>query len=222
MISHRYRAIFVHIPKTGGTSVEEVLWPRPRSQADLWMGFTSRFANKYQTGGLQHLFARHIRQEVGRDAFTTYFKFSFVRNPWDKAISQFFSMQRRDDLREFIGMKPGDCFKTYLERIAKKQHVQWEPQHRFLLDDNGELLVDRVGRFEHFERDLRAVLARLGVEVAAVPHRNRTSHGPYQEYYDPESVGMVEEMYAEDIARFGYHFGVHPGRCVRTASETPA
>src|SRR5579862_2264802 len=64
MISDALRCIFVHIPKTGGSSIEDVLWPEERSPEDLWMGFVDDYHNKYQTGGLQHLLARQIRHLI--------------------------------------------------------------------------------------------------------------------------------------------------------------
>ena len=86
MISNKHKCIFIHIPKCGGASVEDVLFKpiKERTTKDLWM-----FPSKYQTGGLQHLMASHIIEEVGEDIFKEYFKFSFVRNPWDKMVSQF-------------------------------------------------------------------------------------------------------------------------------------
>ena len=83
VISHDKKCIFIHIPKCGGTSVEDVIWPKGkgRTEEDLWMGFVNRFENKYQTGGLQHLLAWQVREEVGSDVFSDYYKFSFVRNP---------------------------------------------------------------------------------------------------------------------------------------------
>ena len=97
MISHTHKCIFVHIPRTAGSSVEAILWPDLRKESDLWMGFVSKYRNKYQTGGLQHLQASQIIREVGEDIFSHYFKFSIVRNPWDKAVSQFTYMKQRDD-----------------------------------------------------------------------------------------------------------------------------
>jgi hypothetical protein len=125
MISHKHHCIFVHIPKTGGSSIEDVIWPGERTEADLWMGFISRYSNKYQTGGLQHLLARQIREEVGAEVFDSYFKFTFVRNPWDKAVSQFASMRDRADLRELIGMASDASLSEYLQLTERHGHVQW-------------------------------------------------------------------------------------------------
>ena len=94
-----------------------------RSEQDLWMGFVTRFENKYQTGGLQHLLGWQIRKEVGSDIFNSYYKFTVVRNPWDRTVSQFAYMQQRPDLMEFLGMNLDTEFKSYLELICLKKHV---------------------------------------------------------------------------------------------------
>ena len=147
----------MHIPNGGGISIEDVIWPkdRGRTEKDLWMGFVTRFENKYQTGGLQHLLAWQVRDEVGRDVFGAYYKFAFVRNPWDRIVSQFAYMQQRPDLMEYLGMESGTEFKSYLELIRLKDHVQWSPQVHFLLDQGGSVLVDRIGRLEAFDEDCR-------------------------------------------------------------------
>lgn len=203
MISHERRCIFIHIPRTGGSSIENVIWPGERTEADLWMGFVSKYRNKYQTGGLQHLLATQVRREIGSEIFDSYFKFTFVRNPWDKAVSQYMLTRRRKDLREFIGMNEGDSFKRYLELIARREHVQWAPQHRFVFDEDGRQLVDFVGRFECLEEDAANVFSRLGLS-AGLPHAHATERLPVSEYYDREAVEMVLRRYARDIDVFGY------------------
>jgi len=170
------------------------------------MGFTSQFENPYQTGGLQHLFTRHIRDAVGEDVFRNYFKFSFVRNPWDKAVSQFSYMQRRRDLQAYIGMKKRDSFVRYLELIQKKTHVQWNLQYEFLHDVNGNLEVDFLGRYERYEEDVREATARLGLNTETIPHERKTPHRPYDEYYDKETREIVGALYQKDIQTFQYTF----------------
>ncbi len=208
MISHRHRCIFVHVPKAGGTSIENLIWPAPaeRSEADLWMGFVDRYHNRYQTGGLQHLLATQIRSEVGDQVFADYFKFAIVRNPWDRVISQFVYMRRREDLREFVGMRADDGLKTYLELISRTEHVQWMPQLCFTHDTHGLPLLDYVGRFERFDESVRHILDQLGIAARPIPHAMKGSRGRYQDYYDAESRERVAAMYADDIRIFGYQF----------------
>lgn len=217
MISHRHQCIFVHIPKCGGSSVEEILWPEPRHVHDLWMGFLDRYHNKYQTGGLQHLLARQIRQEVGPHVFDAYFKFAFVRDPFDKAVSQYHYMRGRDDLREFIGMRQDDSFKTYLRLTRQRVHVQWEEQWKFVLDERGRPMMDFVGRFESFEADVRRVLDRLSVAAPTIPHTNRTERGRYEDYYDDEAAAIVASMYHRDLDLFGYAFAGGTGATTSAA-----
>lgn len=206
MISNPHRCIFVHIPRCAGSSVESMIWPGPRREEELWMGFVDRYRNKYQTGGLQHLLAGQIRKEVGREVFAAYFKFTVVRNPFDRLVSQFAYMSRREDLREFVGMGKDASFAGYLACIRRRSHVQWEPQTSFLVDDDGSLLVDYVVRFESLERDLSQVLARLKMTAAVPPHVNASDRGAYQAYYTAETRAEVEEMYSDDLDRFGYEF----------------
>lgn len=208
VIFHKHRAIFIHIPKTGGGSIENWLWPdkKSRTEADLWMGFVDRYGNRYQTGGLQHLPAIHVRQAVGCAIFASYFKFAMIRNPWDKVISQYVFMSRREDLREFIGMREGDGLMRYLELISGKPHVQWDPQVRFLFDENGDHLVDYIGRFETFNESVGEIEQRLGLALGVPAHTKKGLRGPYADYYDAESEQMVGAMYADDIKAFGYRF----------------
>jgi hypothetical protein len=206
MISHDLRCIFVHVPKTGGTSIEDVIWPSPRTEEDLWMGFVSVRGNKYQTGGLQHLLARQIRQEVGLKIFADYFKFAVVRNPWDRAVSQFCYTRIRTDLHELIGMTAETSFSEYLHLIEGHEHVQWQPQFEFLHDANGSSLIDFVGRFERLEQDARTIFSRVGVEAGTLPHTNASDRQPYREYFDASTRRRVERLYGQDIEAFGYEF----------------
>jgi hypothetical protein len=207
MISHKYRCIFIHIPRTGGSSLEDLIWPEPRTEQELWMGFVSPYANRYQTGGLQHLSARNVRQVVGRDVFESYFKFSFVRNPWERAVSQYSYLARRADLRRLLGKPGGITFDDYLEKIAHIRHVQWEPQMEFLHDDNGDLIVDFIGRFENLENDAQVVLTRIGLPSRQLPHKQASAHGAYPGYYDSRARDRVHALYANDIQKLGYEFG---------------
>lgn len=169
------------------------------------MGFVSSHRNKYQTGGLQHLLARQIREEVGEPRFSSYFKFTVVRNPFDRLVSQFIYMRQRPDLRDFIGMPERASFEAYVNLICRRSHVQWEAQSSFLYDD-GTLLVDFVGRFERIADDMARVFERLGLDRPELPHLNRSDRSPYRRYYTDDLRLQVENMYEDDLVRFGYEF----------------
>lgn len=215
MISHDYRCIFVHIPKTGGASIENALWPTTADRTEdlLWGGFNREYGNAYQTGGLQHLHASTIKEIIGQQIYEEYLTFSMVRNPWDKAVSQYLYMQHRSDLRTYLGMSPSTDFKSYLALLDKKTHVQWEPQTRFILDNNGEPLVDNVARFESYSRSINKIFNQLRVKkrmFGLLPrkllHLNQSQRSHYSQYYDSESVDMVSHLYLDDIRYFNYEF----------------
>ena len=208
MIVHKYKAIFIHIPKAGGTSIENLLWPdmQSRRSQDLWMGFVKPSYNKYQTGGLQHLLAKQIKQEVGMDIFNQYYKFCIVRNPWDKAVSQFSYMSKREDLREFIGMKEGATFDKYLSLISKKEHVQWKKQINFVLDDNGDVLVNDIFKLENIDLMIDKLSSEISLNIKEIPHHNKGNRRSYSEYYTTETREIVSEMYKDDIRYFQYEF----------------
>ena len=209
MISHRYQCIFIHIPKTGGASIERLIWPslRDRNTESLWSGFVDDYHNKYQTGGLQHLTARFVLKEVGDKVFNEYYKFSVIRNPWDKAVSQYrYMLEKREDLMVFIGMTKKTTFKEYLHLISKKPHVQWMSQTDFLVDVKGEYLINNIIRFENLQSDFQTVGEQLGLESITLPHWNKSRRQSYHSYYDDESIQMVGKLYESDIERFSYSY----------------
>ena len=205
MILHSLRCIFIHIPKCGGSSIEDVLWPGPRTTEELWGGLVDAYHNPYQTGALQHLTAALVREVVGEAIFSRYYRFAVVRNPWDRTVSQFAYLRRRRDLRAFLGIGDHAEFKTYLHAIRARPHVQWEPQFRFLYDADDRLLVDDVLRFEELDAAMARVFERLGVS-GPLPHRNSSERQSLDAYYDAEARELAGEWYAQDAQRFGYTF----------------
>lgn len=214
MISHPHRCIFIHIPKNGGASIERVIWPdeKDRTEENLWLGFKTPHRNVYQTGGLQHLFARNVKKAVGEKVFNEYFKFTMVRNPWDRVISQYLYLQKRKDLREFLGVPRHVSFVEYLKRIQEKPHVHWSPQTNFFLDNNGEVMVDYIARYEDYRSEVLFILKRIGLvregdhDSVEIPHVNRSVRKPYWRYFSSETREMVAEIYRSDIEYFDYGF----------------
>lgn len=211
MLCRSRKIVFVHIPKTGGSSVENMLWPNPRREADLWMGFVAPGRNRYQTGGLQHLTATQIRQEIGAELFAACYVFSFVRHPVDRLVSQFNFLNRRADLLEMLELGRDRSFEGYLDRIRSVEHVQWMAQARFLLDDHDRVAAD-IFRLEEIEGTFPMLSERLGMDADRLPHANRSLPATIppgwvtmsRDRVSDEAREMIEDRYAGDYELLGY------------------
>jgi chondroitin 4-sulfotransferase 11 len=201
-VDHDRRLLFIHIPKTGGTSILTLLglWKKARSP-DLQILF-----GEFGAADLQHLTLAQAEQFLTPDEVATYFKFGFVRNPWDRAVSAAlwqtrFSETGVRDLADFI-----DWAEAINRRGARSpSEVHALPQSAFLRGNSGGL--DCIGRFENYERDVRRILGRFISLPKDLPHKlERPGSLPYRDYYYGGFRERVAKLYAEDIARFGYTF----------------
>lgn len=201
---NKHKALFIHIPKTAGTSVLRAL-------------------------GVKRKGRNHMPWYVYRNAnprrFNSYFKFCFVRNPWDRAYSAYrylinggngtHDLELADSVRAF-----GSFDKFVMDGLAQgmfRSLPLFLPQSNFVLGHNDHLKVDFVGRFENFENDIRQVTGRLHLK-STVPHLNRSMHNnkhSYQEaYHSAEAIEAIEAIYIQDINTFDYAFDKGPNRHV--------
>lgn len=210
MISNEYKCIFVHIEKTGGTSIETAF-----DQTNIFKEYT-----KHLTAiGSKELYLN----------FDEYFKFGFVRNPWDLIVSiHSFFKYKPEDFKRITkwkllgGVAPTDVKQTrYVDRKGyddflkntKAEYLGWgywfmtHNQLDILSDKNGNLLVDYIGRFETLQKDFDYICDRIGKEKIILPHVYKTDHVHYTEYYDDELMNIVGEKFKRDIDFFGYKFG---------------
>ena len=199
-INHYFpRYVFIHINKTAGSSIERALMLRS-----------------------EHKTAMVKMAELGEVRWNKAFKFSFVRNPWSRILSEYRYRNYFHHLsfRDFVLNK--------LPRPGwddQYRHVM--PQYDMLHDRQGNLLVDFVGRFETLQQDFDKVCERLGIVDSRLPHRNRSDkksrdlkrklrnflfmngENRFQnmaEFYDDETREAVTEYYRKDIDTFGYEF----------------
>ena len=212
MKSDRWKVVFVHIPKCGGSSIEDALWlPEERTPDNFWMGTIAPFHNRYQTGGLQHLTALQLRHAIGRQKFAEYYKFSIVRHPTEMAFSQFNYMRRRPDLMNLIGMFPSDSFVTYLRKTYRYAHVQWQPQVSFLFDYAGNCLVDFIARLEHIDDDFEEIRRACGLPPnIRLPHSRRGTYAQdgLTRELTVEARALLMELYKDDFEKFDYPLDV--------------
>jgi hypothetical protein len=227
MICRDYNCLFVHIPKAAGQSIEQFFmdrldldWDRDRESLLL----QSNDDPARGTEKLAHLSASEYVDcgHVSRQDFTRFFKFSFVRNPWSRILSEYRYRNyfHHRSFRDFVLNK--------LPRPGwddKYRHVM--PQYDMLHDRQGNLLVDFVGRFESLQQDFDQVCQRLNIFRSELPHRNRSDKKSrdlkrqvrnllymngenqlrrMQDFYDDETRKAVAEYYRKDIEAFGYNF----------------
>lgn len=216
-ISRRYKAIFIHIPKTGGTSIEAVLGMHGDRTDIGVVPYPDQVIDREHLYGrqLQHLTGERLRAELGDEAvFSSYFKFAVVRNPWDRLVSTCAWSGRKWSLGRMLEQEEFDAFirRTHAAFAAENfspraatLHPHVIPQVAYVLDEAGRPLVDFTARMERLHEDWRVIRERLGVD-ADLPTRMKSLHRPYREYYDAETCAMAAEMYASDIDAFDYKF----------------
>lgn len=196
VISDGTRSIFVHIQKTGGSSIEDLLRANdPAIGSNL-------------SDGRRHMPARDIRQVVEPQKWASYFKFACVRNPWDRLVSwHCMCIQARNPNR--FGQYVQQCAPTFEAFVKHATTGMGERTTRnqldYLTDADGTLLVDFVGRYENLDADMAHVKRRLGL-AHALPHTNRSTHDDYRRYYSTETRDIVARRFARDIEHFGYSF----------------
>jgi len=201
MISDKHKFIYTKIAKTGSTTIEKSL-PQGRKKGHY-----------------------HLQDDI--DVFTkNYFKFTFVRNPWERCVSSYFYVKqnkprrgrryKNSTFREFLVNEndffnfrtPWDKQSPTLHRLFKKKSLGFEQQIDWISDERGDVLVDFVGKLEQISEDLPAIFERIGIPCKQkIPHLRKSKHKHYTEYYDDETREIVSEKYAKDIKEFGYEFG---------------
>lgn len=199
MISLRHRFLFVHIPKTAGNSIQNIL--RDYSEDEIVAGGgqdgLERFEVRSAGGNLEkHSTLGDYDRELGAEALAGLFKFAVVRNPWDRLISFYFSPHRREaswsprKFRKFVEkeVKPLRDYFTLGERDGASPF------------DN----VDFIVRFENLNDDFGTVCGRIGIPKVELPVRNRSERGGAADYYDRRLSDWVAERFADEVDYFGY------------------
>jgi hypothetical protein len=207
IISHKHRFIFAAVPKTGTHSVRQALRGHMGAQDIEQVGL---FVNKrfpYEDLAAirhGHLSLRQVRPHLGEEAFGSYFKFAFVRNPFDRFVSYCAFMTR--DGGAFL-RQPQVVMEHLLFRAPPEQHILFQPQASVLVDDDGRtLLADMVGRVEEMQASYDAICARIGIPSSRLQQVNGSERGDYRQYYTPALVDAVASRYALDLELFGYRF----------------
>lgn len=206
IVSHRHRFIFLAVPKTGSQSVRAVL--RKHLGAEDWEQADWRTRKRLPIPELAavghgHLSVRDVAGLLDESVWSGYFKFAFVRNPWDRFVSSAYHDYGRGSL---FAARPRAVMRLLLQRDATMEGLFFRPQSSFLIAADEAVAVDFVGRFETLGEDFAEVCRRIGLKASALPRLNPSGHGDWQAYYDDDLRTRVAERYERDIQAFDYRF----------------
>ena len=206
IVSHAKQFIFFAVPKTGTHALRELL--RAHKGPDDWeqqILFGEQCLPIPEIAKIQHghISAQQISPHLEAAVWESYFKFAIVRNPFDRFISICFFLNRKNPL--FIET-PLQWMKSAIKAPQFRERVLVKPQYLQLMDAQGDIVMDYVGRYEHLQSSVDEICNRLQIEAVPLEIRNASEHKQYREYYDDELKSSVEMVYQEDLKRFNYAY----------------
>jgi hypothetical protein len=211
MVSTEKNFIFVHIRKTGGNSIQSVLSEYAIDEVETSaqsQDGDEQFDMSNEYGLWKHAPLREYKGKLPEEEYEEMFKFSVVRNPWERLVSMYFtpSVGReewdRDEFLEVVEyastLREYICVDSVWDRAAEKVG----------LGSRGDLQkdIDFLIRFEQINEDFRRVCDMLDLGCDGLPEKNSSDRKHYSEYYDEELVSIVGEKFQEEIEEFGYEF----------------
>ena len=202
-ISVNKKFIFIHIGKTGGH-------PQVRGVFEKKLNDAVNSPN--------------LEKPINHNKWDSYFKYTFVRNPWDKVVSAYYSPNTWFDRRPnhpLLHELPENygphniSFSYFVKEILWDENgdpcqPHWVEQCKFIQDFRcgGEIWVDYIGKFENLNEDWIKVCKKIGIDEK-LPHTNKNPIKPkrdYKEYYDYKTIEIVRSKFKRDIELFNYTF----------------
>lgn len=218
LISQRHKFLFVHVPKTGGSSVRAVLTPFARFRDRFvyeWpsrsiinrisrMPFTEKNGRVLVTGLDKHARLSEAIDVLGQETIDGLWSFAFVRNPWDLQVSRYYYIRRSKD-HNLHALASRLSFSEFLRTTLDERPRN---QVDYLCAPSGDLAVDFVGRYESLQADFQHVVRELGLPRMELPHVNRSVERSkdYRNAYEPTTRELVAQHFEGDIDAFGYRF----------------
>jgi hypothetical protein len=209
IISHKHKFIYIAPYKCASTTMRVILAPFADINSANFNNDADSFYHRQW----------HIKPRKLKDHFADkkwnwdeYFKFTFVRNPWARMVSSF-NYQKKVVYEKEKYEIDHSSYEKYKKLTEHDDFSLWLRDREyasflnFLSDDSGNLMMDFIGKVENLQHDFNIICDKIGIPKQKPPHKNKTKHKHYTEYYDEDTKQIVAEKYAKDIEYFGYKFG---------------
>jgi hypothetical protein len=213
IISRKRRFIFVHIPKTGGTSLSAAYEARAAAD-DVLLGDTPKARQRRRrlkpmvsAGRLwKHSTLSDIRGLLSDAEIGAFFTCTIVRNPWARALSLWSWARRQGFEHPVVTAARAHDLAGFLSDLAVQESLRASPYTAYVTGPDGAERCDLFLRMEHLEDDLAALENHLGFRLGPLPRLNasRPEGEDWRAAYDPDTAALVEDLARADIARFGY------------------
>ena len=216
LLSLKFNFLFVHIAKTGGTSIRNSLWRYKWTDPYRIPQFLCSRISALTGHRIGAKFPRHAKliaakEMLPSDVFERLLKFAFVRNPWDLQVSSYHHIRReRPHLITHIN--------SFAAFLRWKLDPQRPPQYHadmstelmsdHVIDLHGQCIANYIGRYEYLAEDFDEVCGKIGIPRPELVHARKAvdRRKDYRMYYDDETATLVADHYRQDIEAFGYRF----------------
>jgi hypothetical protein len=217
MISEKHKFVFIHVPKTGGNSVQTCLLQYSES-TKIFDGVNKNGVDHFSLKHSNFSYTKHsplrvYEEDLGRELLKSYYVFTIIRNPWDWCASWFFHRDKHEyskqNFKDFILQMPALRDYITIESVWVREANRVLKRFGFMrriytkkIDES----VDFFIKFESLESDFNTVLNKLSLPKLTLPHVNKGSRKSYGQYYDEELRELVRKKFHEEIALGSYEF----------------
>ena len=217
IISHKHKFIFIHIPKCAGSTVtysllNNLYFNLPRKEDWRYSDLNRNIAEVFQSNPIQgnstyldqHDTLKTLNDYLNKKKLNIndYFKFSFMRNPWERRVSQYQYAKR-------MAMVTGSDWAMRISSMSFHEFITQrnDSQLNWVSDKKDNIAVDFLGSGRNLQEDFNIICDQIKITKQELPHKNATKHKHYTEYYNDETRQIVAEKCAKDIQYFNYKFG---------------
>ncbi len=214
IISRGRKYIFVHIPKTGGTSLALALESKAMKD-DILIGDTPKAVKRRKrlkgvatSGRLwKHARLRDVYGLVTQAEIEAYFVVTIVRNPWDRAVSYYHWLQDQSFENKAVALAQTLDFSAFLNHPHIVEAFRQSPYSSYVRDEAGVERCDLFLRLEDLAKGVEQLQTALDIRLPVLEHVNQSSRKrDWRGYYNDADAGLIARNCAMDIARFDYRF----------------